>query len=126
VQHGAKYRQDRIRGRDWSGFTDLWGIEGRLALSRRWDLGLHGDLLHTWRSGQIDYRSAVSVGCRILDEAWLSLGYNLTGFEDDDFSRAAFTAQGPFLQYRFKLDQESLTNLLGHPSASGQPAVEAH
>jgi hypothetical protein len=43
-----------------------------------------------------------------MDNTWISLGYNLVGFEDDDFSSANFTAQGFFLHFRIKFDQQSV------------------
>jgi hypothetical protein len=35
------------------------------------------------------------------------------GFEDADFSQGDFTAQGPFVKFRLKFDQESLKGILG-------------
>jgi hypothetical protein len=40
--------------------------------------------------------------------AWISLGYNTTGFTDRDFSAADYTAKGPFIRFRFKFDQNSV------------------
>lgn len=72
------------------------------------DIGLHGSILHSWNASVFDYSSGLSVGYNIAPNAWLSMGYNLAGFEDDDFSQASFTAQGPFVRFRFKFDQESV------------------
>ena len=36
---------------------------------------------------------------------WLSVGYNVEGFEDDDFIAADYTAKGPYLKLRMKFDQ---------------------
>jgi len=38
----------------------------------------------------------------------VNLGYNLVGFDDKDFSQANYTAQGPFVRFRFKFDQQSV------------------
>lgn len=54
----------------------------------------------------------MSVGYNITQNAWLSLGYNLLGFEDKDFSQANYTAQGPFVRFRFKIDQSSVRNAI--------------
>jgi hypothetical protein len=42
----------------------------------------------------------------------LSVGYNFAGFEDDDFAAARYTARGPYVQFRLKVDQASLEDLL--------------
>jgi hypothetical protein len=65
-------------------------------------------MLHSWEGGQIDFGTGASVGCNVAPNAWVSLGYNFLGFEDEDFSKADFTAQGPYVTFRFKFDQESV------------------
>ena len=47
---------------------------------------------------------------------WVSVGYNVTGFEDRDFTGADYTAQGPYLKLRFKVDQESAKEFLDYAS----------
>ena len=108
LQYGAKYVLERFDDRDYSGFTDLVGIEGRYDLTGSWDIGVRGSILHAWEMNQISYSLGPSVGCNLMENAWLSLGYNLFGFHDKDFSAANFTAQGPFVQFRFKFDQNSV------------------
>jgi hypothetical protein len=113
-QYGAKYVHDTVDSDGYSGFTDLIGFETRYDLTRRWDVGLRGSMLHSWSAGQLDYSTGVSVGYNVFDNAWLSLGYNFFGFEDRDFSAAGFTSQGPFVKFRFKVDQQSLQQLSGY------------
>jgi len=72
------------------------------------DVGLHGSLLHSWNSGQFDYSVGASIGYAVMENTWVSLGYNLVGFEDEDFSAAQYTAQGVFLRFRVKFDQQSV------------------
>ncbi|MFZ5563587.1 MAG: OmpA family protein [Thermodesulfobacteriota bacterium] len=104
-QYGAKYVFETIDDGDYGGYTDLVGIEARYDITRRFDVGVHGGMLHSWNSGQFDYLTGASLGCDIVKNFWLSFGYNFTGFTDKDFSAANFTAQGPFIQFRVKFDQ---------------------
>ena len=108
LQYGAKYVLETIDGTDYSGYTDLVGIEGRYDLTKKWDLGLRGSVLHSWSAGQFNYSSGPSVGYNVVKNAWISLGYNVVGFKDKDFSAADYTAQGPFVRFRFKFDQNSV------------------
>jgi hypothetical protein len=108
LHYGAKYVQETINGSDYSGYTDLVGVEGRYDISKDWDIGLQSSVLHSWNSGQLDYSTGISIGYNLMQNAWISLGYNLTGFNDKDFSQADFTAQGPFVRFRFKFDQDSV------------------
>ncbi len=108
LQYGAKYVLETIDGSDYSGYTDLCGAELRYDLGKDWDIGLHGSILHSWNAGQADYGAGASIGYNVAQNAWISLGYNLTGFTDKDFSEANFTAKGPFVRFRFKFDQNSV------------------
>ncbi len=113
-QYGAKYVLDTIDDEGYSGYTDLIGLEARYDLTRQWDVGLHSSVLHSWSAAQMDYRSGVSVGYAIVKNMWISAGYNFTGFEDQDFSAADFTAAGPFVKFRFKFDQKSVREIVDH------------
>jgi len=108
LQYGAKYVLQQIDSSDYSGYTDLVGLEGRYDLTKNLDIGLRGSILHTWEMHQLSYSIGPSVGYNVVQNAWLSLGYNLVGFKDRDFSAANFTAQGPFVQFRVKFDQNSI------------------
>jgi len=105
LQYGAKYVNDTIDDIDYSGYTDLMGLEGRYDITKKWDIGLRGRALHSWDVDQFKYGTGASVGYNFVKNVWLSVGYNFTGFRDRDFSRADFTAEGPFVKFRMKFDQ---------------------
>ena len=58
------------------------------------------------------FAPAVSVGYNLFKNAWVSAGYNFSGFEDADFSEADYTAQGPFVTFRVKFDQQSVKEMI--------------
>lgn len=89
----------------------MLALETRYNVTKKWDIGLHGALLHSWNSGQLDYSLGGDIGYLLMANAWVSLGYNLRGFEDKDFSAANYTAQGPYLRFRLKFDQETMRGL---------------
>ncbi len=107
LQYGAKYVLETIDSTDYSGYTDLTGLELRYDLTKRWDIGVRGSMLHSWAIGMTDYLTSVSTGFNLGKNFWISVGYNITGFRDRDFSRADFTSEGPFIKFRFKFDQAS-------------------
>ncbi len=106
--YGAKYTRDTIDGLEYSGYTDSIGVEVRQDIGKRWDLGARASTLHSWNSNQYDYSYGLSVGFNPATNIWLSAGYNWAGYEDDDFSLAGYTANGPYLKLRFKFDQQSV------------------
>ncbi len=108
LQYGAKYVMENANGVNCSGFTDLVGIEGRYDLTKEWDIGLRGSVLHSWQLHQVSYSSGVSVGYNVVQNSWVSIGYNFLGFTDKDFSATNYTARGPFIRFRAKFDQNSV------------------
>jgi len=110
--YGLKYVRENFDGDDYSGVTDLLALETRYNLTSRWDIGLHGSVLHSWNSSQLDYSAGGSVGFRAMTNTWISLGYNATGFTDEDFSTANYTSQGFYLRFRIKFDQNSVKDAL--------------
>ena len=111
VYFGLKYVQDTLAGTRYSGTTHLLGYETRYNFSKRWDVGLQASSLQSWNSDQVDYSVGASLGYLVMTNAWASLGYNLVGFRDDDFSAANYTAQGPYVRFRLKFDQDTVRSL---------------
>ncbi|MCK4846563.1 MAG: hypothetical protein KAS88_02745, partial [Deltaproteobacteria bacterium] len=108
LQYGAKYVRDTIDNRSYSGYTDLIGMEARYDITPKWDVGARTSVLRSWESSQVDYGTGFSIGHSFAENTWVSFGYNITGFKDDDFSGSDFTAEGPFINFRIKFDQESI------------------
>ena len=108
LQYGSKYVTETIDSNDYSGYTDLTGLEARYDVTKKWDIGLRGNALHSWSVDQFKYGAGASVGYSFVKNVWLSVGYNFAGFTDRDFSRADFTAAGPFIKFRMKFDQGSV------------------
>jgi uncharacterized repeat protein (TIGR01451 family) len=107
VQYSAKYVREMLGDTSYSGYTDLFGVEVRHDLGERWDIGLHAGALHSWRTGAFSYHLGASVGFRLADNTWLSVGYNQLGFSDPDFSGAEFRGKGLYVNVRVKFDQDT-------------------
>jgi len=108
LQYGAKYVFDTLDGNAYRGYTDLIGGEIRRDLGRHWDIGAHASMLHSWDSNIKDYGLGASVGYNVMENMWVAVGYNLLGFDDDDFSGAEYRVQGPYVAIRMKVDQDTL------------------
>jgi hypothetical protein len=105
LQLGVKYVLEAIDAGNVSGFTDLVGAELRQDLGQRFDIGVRGAQLHTWRADARLYSYGLSVGTWPMNNLWLGVGYNFAGFRDASFSGAGNTAEGWYLFFRFKFDQ---------------------
>ena len=109
---GIKYTLDNIDGEEYQGFTNLLGFQYIYDLHERIDLSLHGDILYSSNSDNYRYSLGPSAGFNVYKNLWLSVGYNIDGFEDEDFSQSEYTASGPYLKMRFKFDKNTLSGLL--------------
>jgi len=111
LQYGARYVASTFDGDEYAGVSDIFGTDLRRQLNKRFDLGVHAAVLHSWESDVMDYSMGLDVGTTIAKNVWVSVGYNFAGFRDDDFSASRHTAQGPYLSIRIKADQDTFKDL---------------
>lgn len=114
LRHGIKYARFDFPGSSHADILNMAAGEYRHQLTSWSDIGLHGALLHSMDSGSFEHALGLSVGLTPFENGWLSLGYNWSGFHDAEFSEDGFTDQGAFIQFRIKLDQNSLAALTQH------------
>ncbi len=112
LQYAAKVV--RFDGGEWgaSGFLDLLGVEWRRQLAPKLDVGVHGSLYRAPSANVAQRGLGVDFGINVATNLQLAAGYNFAGFDDEDFSQARYTAAGPYVSFRLKVDQASLQELL--------------
>ncbi len=111
LQWGLRYVRSSFDGERYDGLSDLYGIDLRRDLTGRFDVGLHGTALNSWESGAHDYSFGIDLGVTVARNVWISIGYNVQGFEDDDYAASRYTASGPFIKLRVKADQDTFRDL---------------
>ena len=102
--HGIKYTEDRFDGEKYSGTTQLFGTEYRHDIDNHWDVGIQASLLTTDVGNTDQYSYGASLGHSFAENVWISVGVNLQGFTDSDFSAAKYTTQGFYVKFRFAID----------------------
>jgi uncharacterized repeat protein (TIGR01451 family) len=112
LQLGSRYVRSTFDGERYSGFSTLYGVDVRRELTMRLDVGLHGTMLNSLQSGVSDQSVGVDLGVTVARNVWISIGYNFTGFRDDDFEASRYTAQGPFIKFRMKADQDTFRDMV--------------
>lgn len=102
----AKWVNERFSGVNDN--FDAYLVGGRVMydVTERWDAGVVGNTL--FGGGSQQYGVGVETGYALIDNLWLSLGYNVTGFSDDDLVDSDYTRQGVYLRIRFKFDEKLL------------------
>ena len=121
LQTGLKYQRNRIDDARFDGLTGLVGIAGRYDINARWAVGAHANTLVSGTSDVGTYSYGLSVSRSILKNTWVRLGYNFAGLDDDDFVAADYSQQGPYFQFRLKVDQESFKRFIARlPGIGGR------
>ncbi len=110
--YGVKYVKNKYEGTTYSGFTHLVGAETRFDITERIDVGLHGSVIYGQGSDSFSYAYGPSIGISPVKNVWMSVGYNVNGYKDQDFSAAEYSQKGMYLKFRFKFDQNSARGLL--------------
>jgi len=110
--HGIKWTDESMGNNTWSGVTDLAGVHLIYDFNEDWDLTMQAAALRVRHLNNYQPNTGVAVGYNMFDNFWLSLGYNFTGFYDQDFTAAEYARKGVYLRFRFKFDQNSLEDML--------------
>ena len=113
LQYAFKYVRSNFSAVEVTGYTDLIGVDYRRGMKGRFDVGANASIYNSYQSGVTDYGLGLDVGYNVGTNIWLTLGYNFTGFHDNDFAEARYTAQGPYLRFSIKADQQSLKAIAG-------------
>ena len=108
IHHGIKYVEDENSGTKHSTTVDTATVEYRRDISNRWDIGVHGGYLHDWKEKTIETVAGISVGVTPVKNAWAELGYNFEGYDDEDFDKSNFKRKGPYVDFRYKFNQDTI------------------
>lgn len=111
LQLAARYGLTTFGDDRYAGFATLTGFDYRRDLNARLDLGTHGTLVRSWKSGVGEHALGIDVGMVLARNVWAALGYNFKGTSDQDFDANRYTAQGIYLNFRIKADQDTFKDL---------------
>jgi uncharacterized repeat protein (TIGR01451 family) len=108
---GTRYVSDRVSGDDISGWSNVVGADIRFDLGRMVQLGAAATARQGTGGRSLSFSGGPSIGIRPFDNGWLTIGWNVVGFHDRDFSEDRYTRSGPYVTMRLKFDQLSLAGL---------------
>lgn len=104
---GVRHNFDRFEGFDLSGTTVIGGVDARIGLGERVEVGGRASVRHNVDSGVTSFSVGPEIGFVPADNVLVSVGYNVIGYRDPDFSAARTTDQGLFASIRLKFDADS-------------------
>ena len=108
---GVRHSFDTYEGFAIKGTTLLGGLDVRIGLGERFEIGGNA----TVRANLSDHTTSFAFGPQIgfvpTKDILVTLGYNVRGFRDRDFSAARNTDEGVFAAMKLKFDTDSLAFL---------------
>ena len=103
----GRYNFDEFEGTEFSGTTVLAGADARVGIGDRFEIGATGTVRANLDDNVTSFAYGPKIGFVPADGMLLTLGYNIEGFRDGDFSAARNTDKGLFAAVRFKFDTET-------------------
>ena len=106
---GTRYNTDRFGLDDVKGWSNVVGADLKFDLSDIVDIGASGTARIGTSGKNISWSGGPALTVAPFDNANITLGYNFVGFRDRDFEESRYTRSGPFLTFKLKFDQKSLS-----------------
>ena len=119
-EYAAKHDVDFIDGRWVAGNAQLASVRVTRDLGERFDVGLAARVLGNATLTQRTASIGAELGYRVIENPWLSAGYNFSGFRDRDLADDGTTQAGVYVRMRFKFD-ENLFGAKVDSAAKGTP-----
>jgi uncharacterized repeat protein (TIGR01451 family) len=107
-KYAGKYAWESLEGMDFTAYTDLVIAGVTYDLTERWDVGVQAKLMNQYDTEMHSVGAVVRTGYRIYKNLVAGVGYNLSRMDDRDLSGASYQSHGPFIEVKFKFDEETL------------------
>ena len=107
-KYAGKYAWESVGGADFNSYTDLVIAGATYDLTDRWDVGVLAKLMNQYETGMHSVGAVAKTGYRVYKNLYAGIGYNLSRMNDSDLSGANYQSHGPFLELKFKFDEDTL------------------
>ncbi len=106
---GTRYATDRFGSDDVKGWSNVIGGDFKFDISKVADVGISGTVRIGSKKSNVAYAIGPQLTVTPFSNANITFGYNIVGFEDRDFEEARYSRSGPFVTFKLKFDQTSLS-----------------
>lgn len=105
-QYAVKYARQDFNDLTSTGTTQLVAGRAIYDLNERWDASLNVGVMWDDQSSGIRQLLGAEVGYLVAANLWVSGGYNLSGYSDEDLTDGNTTVKGAYMRLRFKFDED--------------------
>ncbi|MBI5695387.1 MAG: hypothetical protein HZC51_06550 [Nitrospirae bacterium] len=95
-----------------SSFTDMVRVRVIRDLCDCLSVNAHASVMRQRETNTWSLAWGPEIGVKVVKNLWVSVGYNFSGYFDDDFEDADSWSQGPYFKVRFKFDENTPKDLL--------------
>ena len=104
--YAGKLVSDTSNGLSSRSNTHLLSGRAIYDLTSTWDAGLNYSALFSDFFKSCQYGAGAEIGHIVAANLWLSGGYNIFGFKDQDLGAEEYTSQGVYIRIRYKFDED--------------------
>ena len=105
---GLRHNFDSYDGYDLAGTTLLGGLDARIGIGERIELGATATVRSNVTEDVTAYAFGPQMGVVPVENVLVTIGYNFAGFDDPDYSTTRHTTKGIYAAVRMKFDADSL------------------
>lgn len=107
----VRHTFDAYEGFDLAGTSLIGGLDARIGIGKSVEIGASATARHDLSAGTTRFALGPQIGLSLVKDTMLTIGYNITGYRDPDFTAARQTSKGAFVAMRMKFDGNSLAFL---------------
>ena len=107
-RYAGKYVLEDTNGINSHNITHLLGGRVDYDFKHDWTAGVNTSVMFNGSFGSRQYAVGAELGYLATKNLWVSAGYNLFGFRDDELAGEDYTNKGLFLRLRYKFDESVL------------------
>ena len=104
---GGRYNFDKFEGTEFSGTTAFLGADARIGVGEIFEIGASATVRAMLEGDLASFSYGPTIGVTPVEGMLITVGYNIEGFRDGDFSAARNTDKGVFASVRMKFDTSS-------------------
>jgi hypothetical protein len=104
---GVRQSLDNYEGFELKGTSLFGGLDARIGITDKVDIGGRATIRANVSEGTYSFAVGPEIGFSPADNMLMSVGYNIVGFRDHDFSAARSTDKGLFASFKMKFDSSS-------------------
>ncbi len=97
--------------------TQLLSGRAMYDLNERWDMSIQAGALWANHGAGTRYLIGAELGYLLSTNLWVSAGYNLLGYQDNELANTSSNGQGAYLKFRFKFDEDLFARPLKNNTA---------